>query len=50
MKNLKEFEVKNLDQITGGITITLTISGIFDGIKKNEDFTIKGSANSQGNG
>jgi len=40
MKNLKEFEVKNLDQITGGIKIVLTLSGFFDGIKKNEDVTL----------
>ena len=40
MKNFKEFEVKNLDQITGGITIKIEASGIFDGIKKNEDFHI----------
>lgn len=40
MKNLEKFEVKNLDQITGGITIKLTLSGFFDGIKRNEDVRI----------
>lgn len=40
MQNLKKFEVKNLDQITAGSKIRLIPSGMFDGIKFNEDIRI----------
>jgi hypothetical protein len=40
MKNLKEFEVKNLDQITGGSDVVIKFSGWFDKVKGNEDIRI----------
>jgi|1185.fasta_scaffold18461_1 hypothetical protein len=49
MKNLKEFEVKNLDQITGGTEVVIKFSGFFDKIKGNEDIRI-GIANTETTG
>lgn len=40
MKNLKEFEVKNLESIVGGISIKITVSGLFDGVQGNGDIHI----------
>ncbi|HET6228324.1 MAG TPA: hypothetical protein VFF27_18735 [Bacteroidia bacterium] len=49
MKNLKEFEVKNLDQITGGSDVVIKFSGFFDGVKSNEDIRIGLESNTSGN-
>jgi len=47
MKNLKEFELKNLNQITGGSKIRVTFSGLYDGVKHNEDVIISFEHNSE---
>lgn len=47
MKNLKEFELKSLDQITGGITIKLEFTNVFDGNPKNDDVHLTAQAGSQ---
>lgn len=41
MKKFKEFEVKNLEQVMGGIDISIVISGLFDHVKGNEDVRIE---------
>lgn len=46
MKKLKEFELKTLDQITGGITIKLEFTNVFDGNPKNDDVRLSAQANS----
>ncbi|HSH64695.1 MAG TPA: hypothetical protein VLB84_02620 [Bacteroidia bacterium] len=40
MKKLKEFEMKSLDQLTGGITVKLEFTNIFDGNPKNDDIHV----------
>jgi hypothetical protein len=47
MKNLKDFELKTLDQITGGITIKLEFTNVFDGNPKNDDVRLSAQASSQ---
>lgn len=47
MKNLKEFEVKNLDQVLGGITVKLEFTNIFDGNPKNDDVRITAQQSGQ---
>ncbi len=41
MKNLREFELKSLDQVMAGITIKLEFSNLFDGNPKNDDARIE---------
>ncbi len=41
MKNFKEFEVKRLEDVVGGVNIRIVISNILDGIKGNGDIRIE---------
>jgi hypothetical protein len=50
MKRLKEFELKTLDQITGGITIKLEFTNVFDGNPKNDDVRLTAQGNEQASG
>lgn len=47
MKKFKEFEVKNLDQLVGGITIKLEFTNLFDGNRKNDDLRIETEAHTK---
>jgi len=46
ISKFQEKEIKNIEKINGGqvpdVCIKLVISGVFDGIKKNTDFTLGG--------
>lgn len=44
MKKLKEFELKTLDQITGGINIKLEFTNVFDGNPSNDDIRLTAQA------
>ena len=41
MKKFQEFEVQNLENVIGGINIQITLSGLFDGVRGNEDLKIE---------
>jgi hypothetical protein len=41
MKKFKEFEVQNLENVIGGINVQIVISGLFDGVRGNEDLRIQ---------
>lgn len=44
MKKFKEFELKTLDQITGGINIKLEFTNVFDGNPTNDDVRLTAQA------
>jgi hypothetical protein len=45
MKKFKEFELKTPEQITGGITIKLEFTNVFDGNPKNDDVHLSAQVN-----
>jgi hypothetical protein len=49
MKKFKEFEMQNLENVIGGINVQIVISGLFDGVRGNEDLRIQKEPSSANN-